>query len=87
LVIFKISHVSLENYDCDFLFEYPLVCKCPADQAFQNLKNAFTMVPILIHLDFSKPFFLESDASGYALGAVLSQNGDDERLHPTTFHL
>jgi hypothetical protein len=44
------------------------------DQVFQDLKTAFTTTPILIHLDFSKPFFLESDASDYALGAVLSQN-------------
>jgi hypothetical protein len=44
------------------------------------------MAPILIHLDFSKPFFLESDASDYTLGAVLSQNGKNGRLHPVAFH-
>jgi hypothetical protein len=56
------------------------------DQAFQDIKTAFTMAPILIHQDFSKPFFLESDASNYALGAVLSQKKDDEQLHPIAFH-
>jgi hypothetical protein len=40
----------------------------------------------LIHPDFSKPFFLESDVSDYALGAVLSQNGEDGRLHPVSYH-
>jgi hypothetical protein len=53
-----------------------------ANQAFQNLKTTFTTAPILIHPDFSKPFFLESDAFDYALRAVLSQNGEDRRLHP-----
>jgi hypothetical protein len=56
------------------------------DQAFQNLKTTFTTAPILIHPDFSKPFFLESDASDYALGMVLSQNGEDKRLHPVSFY-
>jgi hypothetical protein len=31
------------------------------------------------------PFFLESDAFDFALGAILSQNGIDMRLHPIAF--
>jgi hypothetical protein len=31
---------------------------------------AFTMGPILIHPDFSKPLFLESDASDYILSII-----------------
>jgi hypothetical protein len=57
-----------------------------ADQAFQDLKIAFTTAPILVHLDFSKPFFLESDTSDYALGAVLFQKGKDKQLHSIAFH-
>jgi hypothetical protein len=57
-----------------------------ADQAFQDLKTAFTMVPIPIHPDFLKPFSFESDASDYVLGAVLSQNSEDKRLHLIAFH-
>jgi hypothetical protein len=56
------------------------------DQAFQDLKTVFTTAPILIHLDFSKPFFLESDASDYALGVVLSQKKEDKWLRPIIFH-
>jgi hypothetical protein len=44
------------------------------------------MAPILIHPDFSKPFFLESNAFDYALGVVLSQKGEDEQLHLIAFH-
>jgi hypothetical protein len=58
-----------------------------ANQAFQDLKTTFTTAPILIHPTFSRPFFLESDASDYALGVVLSQKGDDEQLHLVAFHL
>ena len=57
-----------------------------ADQAFEALKKAFTTVPILIHPNFQKPFFLESDASDFALGAVLSQPSKDGRLHLVAFH-
>jgi hypothetical protein len=56
------------------------------NQAFPNLKTAFTTAPILIHPDFSKPFFLESDVFDYALGAVLSQNRENGRLYHVAFH-
>ena len=38
-----------------------------ANQVFEALKKAFTTAPILIYPDFQKPFFLESDASNFAL--------------------
>ncbi len=57
-----------------------------ADQAFETLKKAFTTAPILTHLDFQKLFFLETDASDFALRAVLSQPDKDGRLHPVAFH-
>jgi hypothetical protein len=44
------------------------------------------MAPILTHPDFQKPFFLETDASDFALGAVLSQPDKDGCLHPVAFH-
>ena len=57
-----------------------------ADQAFETLKKGFTTTPILIHPDFQKPFFLESDASDFALRAVLLQPSEDGRLYPIAFH-
>lgn len=43
-------------------------------QSFQTLKTILTNDPILAYPDFSKTFTLTTDASNYALGAVLSQN-------------
>lgn len=43
-------------------------------QSFDNLRKILTNDPILIYPDFTKIFTLNTDASNYALGAVLSQN-------------
>lgn len=43
-------------------------------QCFETLKKILTNDPILVYPDFSKIFTLTTDASNYALGAVLSQN-------------
>ena len=41
--------------------------------AFDELKRKLVSYPILRQPDWSKPFLLYTDASGYALGAILSQ--------------
>ncbi|MBW0592016.1 hypothetical protein O181_131731 [Austropuccinia psidii MF-1] len=51
---------------------------------FHQLKEAFTIAPILSHFDPSLPTIVESDASNYALGAVLSQISDSGK-HPIEF--
>uniref|UniRef100_A0A146KXW0 RNA-directed DNA polymerase n=4 Tax=Lygus hesperus TaxID=30085 RepID=A0A146KXW0_LYGHE len=54
--------------------------KDPQKQAFQDLKNALQSDAILAYPDFDKEFILATDASGAALGAVLSQkSGEMER--------
>jgi hypothetical protein len=40
---------------------------------------------VLAHSDPDKPYFLETNTSGAAMGAVLSQRSEDGRLHPTAY--
>jgi len=44
------------------------------------------MAPILTHFDTQRPIVIETDSSDLALGAVLSQRDDENRLHPVVFH-
>jgi hypothetical protein len=53
---------------------------------FNKLKKRFTTTPILAHFDLKKICMVETDASNFALRAVLSQKGDDRRLHQVVFH-
>ena len=54
-------------------------------KAFEDLKKAFTSLPVLIMPDTTKSFRIEADASNFATGAVLSQLGDDGHRHPCAF--
>ncbi|GFX69673.1 retrovirus-related Pol polyprotein from transposon opus [Trichonephila clavipes] len=53
------------------------------EKAFQALKHRLVSPPILKQADFSKPFLIRTDASNYALRAVLLQGEDKE--HPVEF--
>ncbi|KAL5503369.1 hypothetical protein EMCRGX_G010306 [Ephydatia muelleri] len=46
------------------------------DSAFRVLKQRLTTPPILAYPNFSNPFVLATDASGIALGGILSQTTD-----------
>ena len=43
-----------------------------AQMAFNKLKNILCSKPILQYPDFTKPFIVTTDASDYALGAILT---------------
>lgn len=54
-------------------------------EAFDAIKSTICVEPVLAHPDPAKPYFLETDASGVAMGAILSQRGEDGRLRPVAF--
>ncbi|KAL4085363.1 hypothetical protein QTP88_027222 [Uroleucon formosanum] len=53
----------------DVTFNWDTSCQ----EAFDKLKNILCSEPILQYPDFTKPFIVTTDASGKALGAILSQ--------------
>jgi RNase H-like domain found in reverse transcriptase/Reverse transcriptase (RNA-dependent DNA polymerase) len=54
-------------------------------EAFELLKKEFTKKPVLQMPDQTKPFDIETDASKYALGAVLSQKDSNGNSHPVAY--
>ena len=51
------------------------------NNAFEKLKGCLMTPPILAYPDFERPFILYTDASTFALGAILSQLGEDKKEH------
>ena len=54
-------------------------------RAFEKLKEGLCGAPVLRHPDFSRPFILTTDASGYGLDATLSQLFADGEEHPICY--
>ena len=50
-------------------------------KAFNGLKHALTTAPVLKLPDVTKPFVIVSDASGFAVGAILMQDGQPVAYH------
>src|SRR5271168_188458 len=57
-----------------------------ARKSFQALKSAFISAPVLTHWVPDRPIIVETDASDYALGAILSIQTDSGEIHPVAFH-
>ena len=56
-----------------------------AKLAFTELRQAFLKAPILHHFDPERHIWIETDASGYAIGGILSQLTSEGRWHPVAF--
>src|SRR5882724_9459188 len=95
------SFLGFANFYCRFIFGYseitvPLTCltrkgtpwrftdECRS--AFEALKKAFTTAPVLTHWIPDTQITVETDASNYALAAVLSITTSNGELHPIVFH-
>lgn len=55
-------------------------------QAFDTIKDRFCKAPVLKMPDTTKPFKLETDASNFAVGAVLSQQDREGSWHPVAYY-
>ena len=55
------------------------------DKAFIELKEVLTRAPILVTPDWTKPFILQTDASTFGLGYVLSQIDETGEEHLIAF--
>ena len=56
-------------------------------KAFDDLRKILTSEPLLLYPSFDKEFILQTNASIIAIGAVLSQIGDDGYEHPVAYCL
>jgi len=62
----------------------PFVWQESQETAFATLRNQLCTEPLLQHPDFTRPFVLTTDASGYAIGGILSQ-GDVGKDKPIAY--
>ena len=55
-------------------------------KCFETLKDCLTSDKLILQFpDFTKDFFLNTDASQFAIGSVLSQYNDQTNLHPLSY--
>ena len=56
------------------------------EKAFDALKNLFTSKPVLKIFSPDKPCIMETDASDFAIGSILSQYDNKGTLHPIAYY-
>eukprot|EP00731_Ephydatia_muelleri_P029100 Em0020g744a len=62
-----------------------LVWNAECAEAFEALKRHLCTSPVLKCPDFERPFVLQTDASNWGVGAVLSQVDDADNEHPVAY--
>ena len=95
------SFLSFANFYHWFIFNYldivilltrltqkdiPWKFDSSCQDAFNSLKKAFTSTPILTHWIPDAQLIVETDASDYALAAILSIVNKNNEVHPVAFH-
>jgi transposase InsO family protein len=66
--------------------DVPFLWTSDQEKAFRALIHAFSTAPLIILPDSKLPFRLITDASDYALGAILEQPDALNRWHPVAFY-
>ena len=93
--------LGFANFYCRFIFNYsdiviplthltwkdiPWKFDFSCQDAFNSLKKAFTSAPILTHWIPDAQLIVETDASDYALAAILSIVNEDNEVYLVAFH-
>jgi hypothetical protein len=63
----------------------PIVWNEECEKAFRNIKQQLTSAPVLLPPNPNRPWRIETDASDFGIGAVLSQTDSAGRWHPVAF--
>jgi len=77
-IVIPLTHLTRKNT----LWNFDDDCRI----AFNTLKQAFTSAPILTHWVLDAQLVMETNASDYALAAILSIMTKDNEIHPVAFH-
>jgi len=77
-IVIPLTHLTRKNS----LWNFDNDCRI----AFNTLKQAFTSTPILMYWILDIQLVMETNASDYALAAILSIMTKDNEIHPVAFH-
>lgn len=55
------------------------------ESSFKILKDSMSSPPVLTFPEFGKASVVETDASSFAVGAMLAQKNEDGKFHPIQF--
>ena len=66
--------------------DVPFAWENKHETTFNALQDLVTSEPVLCQPQLDKPFEVEVDASGFALGGVLLQRQDDRKKHPIGYY-
>ncbi len=77
----KIAQPLLHLIKKEVPFEWNEEC----EHSFQLLRKALISSPILRYPQYEQPFILYVDASGFAIGSILAQIGDDRKEHVVAY--
>jgi len=77
-IVILLTHLTRKNT----LWNFDNDCRI----AFNTLKQAFTSAPILMYWVPNTQLVMETNASDYALAAILSIMTKDNEIHPVAFH-